>query len=308
MDFLKLLERIRIPALNAAMSVLTYLGDEIFLMALALIMYWCVSKRRGCYILVAGFFTTAAGQALKMMFRIPRPWVRDPDFTIVESAREGAGGYSFPSGHTQNITAILSATAFTSKRRSVKILAVIGICTVAFSRMYLGVHTPLDVCVGMVISLAITLVLFPFFRDDETFRARIPYVLIAACLAGGAFIAFTSAFPFPADTDAEKISEALRNGCKLFGALIGFTVAYFIDAKYIRFETSASPIAQVLKASLGFVAVVALKGLIKLLFIRVMGDLMFADALRYALVTLFAGAVWPLTFKYFARIGNASDK
>ena len=50
--------------------------------------------------MTVGFFGTLVNQFLKLVCRVPRPWVRDPNFTIVEAARADATGYSFPSGHT----------------------------------------------------------------------------------------------------------------------------------------------------------------------------------------------------------------
>ncbi|MBQ8910869.1 MAG: hypothetical protein IJY91_07510 [Oscillospiraceae bacterium] len=47
MDFLRMLENIRIPVLNEFMLAITYLGDEIAFLVVALIMFWCVDKRKG---------------------------------------------------------------------------------------------------------------------------------------------------------------------------------------------------------------------------------------------------------------------
>ena len=102
MEFLRFLEGLRTPFMDTLMSLITQLGDELFFMVFAITMFWCIDKRRGYYLLSVGFVGTVVNQFLKLVFRIPRPWVLDPNFTIVESAREAATGYSFPSGHTQN--------------------------------------------------------------------------------------------------------------------------------------------------------------------------------------------------------------
>ena len=107
MSFLYWLESIRCPFLDAVMQAFTCFGEELAFLLLALTIFWCVSKEEGYYLLFVGFFGTVLNQFLKLLCRIPRPWVRDPDFTIVESARSGAGGYSFPSGHTQNAVGTL---------------------------------------------------------------------------------------------------------------------------------------------------------------------------------------------------------
>ena len=135
MSFLYLLEAARIPGLNEFMLAITYLGDEIAFLVIALILMWCVDKRTGYYVLSVGFLGTIANQFMKLWFRIPRPWVLDPEFTILEQAREGASGYSFPSGHTQSSVGTFGAIAYITKNRILRILCFIVVILVPFSRM-----------------------------------------------------------------------------------------------------------------------------------------------------------------------------
>ena len=111
MEFLKLLEGLRTPVLDHVMSVITQLGGETIFMLAAMVAYWCYDKAFGYYMMSVGFTGTALNQFLKLVCRIPRPWVRDGGFTIVESARAEATGYSFPSGHTQNAVTIFGTAA-----------------------------------------------------------------------------------------------------------------------------------------------------------------------------------------------------
>ena len=94
MDFLRLLAAGRCGALDTFFSGLTYFGSEIAFMAAALLIFWCVDKRQGYYVFLVGALGTVCNQFLKLAFRIPRPWVLDPDFQIVEAARADATGYS----------------------------------------------------------------------------------------------------------------------------------------------------------------------------------------------------------------------
>lgn len=87
MKVLYALESIRTPWLDTVMAAITHLGEETVFMVAALFVFWCVSKRHGYYLLAIGFAGTVLNQFLKLLFRIPRPWVLDSDFTIVESAR-----------------------------------------------------------------------------------------------------------------------------------------------------------------------------------------------------------------------------
>ena len=149
----------------SVMQAFTCFGEELAFLLLALTIFWCVSKEEGYYLLFVGFFGTALNQFLKLLCRIPRPWVRDPDFTIVESARSGAGGYSFPSGHTQNAVGTLGGIARWHKNRALRIVCIVLAALTAFSRMYLGVHTPLDVSVAAATAVVLIFVIYPIVRS-----------------------------------------------------------------------------------------------------------------------------------------------
>jgi len=116
MQLLYALAKLRTPFLDTVLGALTNCGGEIVFMAVAIIVFWCVSKSCGYYMLTVGFVGTIVNQFLKLVFRIPRPWVKDPNFQIVESARAEATGYSFPSGHTQNVFASFGCLGRWTKR------------------------------------------------------------------------------------------------------------------------------------------------------------------------------------------------
>ena len=116
MPFLYFLRDIANPVLDFIFAIVTYLGDETAFLVVAIFVFWCVNKREGYYVLIVGLVGTVANQFMKLLFRVPRPWVLDPNFQIVEDAREAAGGYSFPSGHTQNVTGTFGSIAFFNKK------------------------------------------------------------------------------------------------------------------------------------------------------------------------------------------------
>ncbi|MBQ2716420.1 MAG: phosphatase PAP2 family protein, partial [Clostridia bacterium] len=149
MSFLYFLEEIRNPVLDFLFSIVTLFGEETVFMAVGMIVFWCVNKQKGYYLLSVGFVGTVINQFLKITFRVPRPWVKDPNFTIVESAREAASGYSFPSGHTQTSVGLFGGLALKFKSRAIKIASIALCVLVPLSRMYLGVHTPADVGVSI---------------------------------------------------------------------------------------------------------------------------------------------------------------
>ena len=205
MSFLYLLEKIRLPGLNELMLAVTTLGEETAFLVIALIVFWCVDKRKGYYIMSVGFLGTMANQFLKLLCRVPRPWVLDPEFTILEQAREAAAGYSFPSGHSQTAVGTFGCIAATAKKRWMKILCVVIMVLVPFSRMYVGVHTPSDVLVGSGMALALVWLLKPVvFREN----GKSMKLLIAAMIAlSVAFLLFVELYPFPADMDAHNLES-----------------------------------------------------------------------------------------------------
>ncbi len=308
MSLLYTLEGIRTPFLDALFGALTYLGDEMVYMALAVVVYWCFSKGLGYYILTSGFVGTLANQFLKITCRIPRPWVLDPEFRIVESAREAATGYSFPSGHTQNAFASFGSLAAWTRKGWLRALSIVAIVLVAFSRMYLGVHTPLDVGVACAMGLVLTLALYPLFRGIEE-RPRRMYALlggmIALCVA---YLLYVELWPFPADVDAENLASARENGYKLLGAACGMLLSFWLDRKYIRFDVRAPLAGQILKCVLGLAIVLAIRAGLKAPLAALLGGAGAADAARYFLVVLFAAGIWPMTFRLFASLGSSGRR
>jgi membrane-associated phospholipid phosphatase len=115
MDLLYALESIRCPFLDTVMQIITRLGEETFFLVIAIVIFWCVDKFEGYYLMGIGLLGTVVNQFLKILCRIPRPWVIDPEFTIVGNAKEAATGYSFPSGHTQSAVSVFGGN--TSKER-----------------------------------------------------------------------------------------------------------------------------------------------------------------------------------------------
>ena len=160
-----------------------------------MVVFWCVEKYQGYYLLCTGFIGTVINQFLKMLFRIPRPWVLDPKFTIVESAREAATGYSFPSGHTQTSVGLFGGLARWNRPLVLRIVMIALCVLIPLSRLYLGVHTPLDVSVSIGIALLLIFVLAPIFRRAEH-SPRLMYSVMAvmtAIVLGYLFFVFCSA-------------------------------------------------------------------------------------------------------------------
>lgn len=301
MELLYWFETIRTPALDTAMSLVTRLGEETFFMVAALFVFWCVDKRRGYYLLAVGFTGTLINQWLKIVCRVPRPWVRDPHFTIVESARDGAAGYSFPSGHTQSAVGVFGGVARFTRRWWLRCVCLVLLVLVSVSRMYLGVHTPADVGVSFAVTAALVLLLYPLIESTLWFPGRM-YVILGVLLGvSGAFVAFVELFPFPADVDAANLAGAVKNAWSMAGAVGGMLLAGLFDNRLLQFPNRAPWWGQLVKLLGGLVLVVLVKSLLKAPLLALCGGHQAAHALRYFLMVLTAGALWPMTFRFFER-------
>lgn len=307
MQILYWLEGIRMPILNEIMLAITTLGEETAFLALALVFFWCVDKRKGYFLMSVGFIGTMVNQFLKLWFRIPRPWVLDPNFTILEQAREAASGYSFPSGHTQMAVGTFGAIAAGSKMRLVKVSCITLAILVAFSRMYIGVHTPKDVLVSAIIAVALILLLKKVTLSDHVLGMK---VLLAGMIAMSVgLLLFVQMYPFPADIDGHNLSSGVKNAYTMIGSLTGVAVVYVGEKKFIRFTEKAVWWAQILKALLGLGLVLAVKEGLRTPLEAIFAGHMASRAVRYFLIVVVAGMIWPMTFRWFSKLGrNVEEK
>ena len=304
MEFLYWLESIRNPVLDTLMLIFTEFGNELLFIVAGLLMFWCVDKKQGYFVLLTGFFGVYINQFLKIACRIPRPWVLDPNFTIVEAAREAASGYSFPSGHTQTAVGCYGALAVCRKEKWVKIVGIVMCLLIPFTRMYLGVHTPWDVGVSIVIALTLICILWPLFCEFGHRRSLMYPLMGVLSVFAVAFLLFVTLYNFPSDIDAANFESAVKNAYKFLGCTLGMWVIYEADARFIKFDTkTAKWWAQIIKLAVGFGLLLVVMEGSKPLFNLIFKGNYIAYAIRYFCTVLFAGAVWPLTFKWFAKIG-----
>lgn len=302
MEFLYLLEKLRVPGLNELMLGITTLGEETAFLALALIFFWCIDKKRGYLLMAVGFTGTILNQFLKLACRVPRPWVLDPDFTILEQAREAASGYSFPSGHTQFAVGTFGSICATEKNKWIRGICIALMVLVPFSRMYVGVHTPADVLVGAGMALFLVwLMNKPVMASSEKTMKLLIGGMIALALA---FLAYVELWQFPADIDSHNLESGMKNAYTMLGCLVGVAIVYVVDSKYLKFDTKAIWWAQLIKAGLGLVVVLAVKSGLKAPLDALFAGHMAARGVRYFLVVLTAGVLWPMTFRWFRKMSE----
>lgn len=303
MKFLEFLEQIRTPFGDVFFSLATRFGEESIFIVIGLVILWCVNKWHGYYLFAVGAASLVSNQFLKMVFRVPRPWVRNPEFSVVGDLREVDSGYSFPSGHTQISSGIYGGIARISRNKAVRISCVILCVLVAFSRMYLGMHTPWDVLTSLGISFILIFGIYPFAKKakEKPVCLDVIYGLITAgCIA---HILFVTYYQFPLDIDTANHQSALQNGYKFLGALLGIWLSYRVDIKYLRYETSAVWWGQIVKFVIGIMIVLFLKESLKQPLSALFHGRFVAGAVRYFAMVAFAGCIWPITFRIYPQ-GN----
>lgn len=314
MEILYFFEKLRNPFFDFLFYLVTALGAEVFFIALAITVYWCVNKRFGYYLMSVCFFGAVINQILKLVCRVPRPWIIDPDFSIVELARSGAPGYSFPSGHTQNAVSIAGCFAVSAKelaktktvRRILYVLCALLALLVAISRMYLGVHTSWDVLMSAALAVTLVAVFYWIFKIVDK-KPSVMYIIIAAMVTISAYyLVFSYTVNGFELHEIENVISSRRHAWYMMGGVTGIAVAYPIERRFVRFETKATIVGNILKIVPGVAVVFGLKMLEEPMLLLFGGN-QIAHGVRYFLIVVFAVCVWPAAFRYISNIGKKEE-
>ena len=155
-DYLLWLQNLRGSFIDSfLLNATDFIASPVMYVFIAII-YWCLNKNAATFLAMNLSFGSMINQTLKNIFCIYRPSVRDTRIMPFEVAKEGATGYSFPSGHTQIASSeFLSIAIWQKNRKWVIAICIFLTALIMFTRNYLGVHTPQDVIVSLIISCAV---------------------------------------------------------------------------------------------------------------------------------------------------------
>jgi len=297
MELLRTLETLRTPFLDTTFGLITRLGEETILIVVFCIIYWCINKKMGYVIGITFFLSSLVVQGMKIVFRVPRPWVYDPTFLPVGGALPEATGYAFPSGHTQNAAALLGGLGIQLKSWAIRIALFSLAALVAFSRMYLGVHYLSDVLVSLAVTFIIVFFAVRVITEEVVSVKR--ELIIALAIAATALIVIIIATALYHGSDIE--TRQLRDSTRAAGAAIGFAIGMFVERVYIKFSVKAKNIGiHALKFVLGVAGTLAIQE-----GVRLIGTGLIIDAIRYFLMVVWITIFFPLIIKRFFQSESA---
>ena len=276
------------PFLDSVANLASAVGEQTFVIAVMLYILWNVDKNKGFSICSSLLFSVAVMGTLKAIVRAPRP------FQVLESI-EGkrlatATGYSFPSGHTTTAASFYSALAFAFKKRKLSIFCAIMILLVGLSRLYLGVHWPIDVFGGLVLGISISLLAYEKFsllyEDKKKLYSFSLFVGILTFVVSAVMATLLNLNR----VDPVAFTDLMKTLALAGGGYLGFA----LEMKKIKYRIEGTLAKKLLRFFLGMVGVLIIMSL-KALIPETMYYL--GSFCRYAFLGFWATGLYPLIGK-----------
>ncbi len=152
------------PALDYFFKNITFLGDGIFIIATAVVLFFAKQKKHSILILISYGFSGLIVQILKHSFPAERPRLFFEnhhihyDYFLNNITLHTIN--SFPSGHTASVFALAASLTFLTRKWHQQIVYLVAAILVGYSRIYLGQHFPLDVTAGAAIGVCAAMVCY----------------------------------------------------------------------------------------------------------------------------------------------------
>lgn len=152
---------------RALFVFITYLGSEYAYIILFTLYYWLIDPITGRQLGLVTSFGFVFNAILKDWFDSPRPFEFNPDIASSVAQASAEGSSSFPSGHSQGSATFWLFIAGYYRRLWLWIFSLTIVFLVALSRIYLGVHFPVDVVAGVLIGIALAVVGLRWFVSHK---------------------------------------------------------------------------------------------------------------------------------------------
>ena len=232
------------------MAKMTYFGELPTAIIIMGLIYWCISKADGTYILMGWSGNRIVNGFLKITACAYRPWIRDSRIVPYGNTMSTATGYSFPSGHTMNASAVFGSALFRKKwPAALRCTMVIVMLLVGFSRNFVGVHTPQDVIVGLASGILMMGLVSKLMIWIENNPDKDWIILCVGLVLSVVLCIYASVKDYPRDLDAQ--GKVLVDGAKMaldsfkgVGYCTGFLFGWILERRFVRFSTDDIPMIQ----------------------------------------------------------------
>lgn len=256
LDVIKWIQSFHNPTLDAVMVWFTNVGGEDFYLLFGPIFFWCVGIGLGvrlCMILLGSFYLN---DVLKEAFATQRPMLVHPDQVRMPAdaaitAQDGMGGWqgAFPSGHAQHTLVFWAFVGLWLRRPAAWAAALAMIALVSLSRIYLGVHWPIDILGGWLLGAAFiaAVILVPPLVERLAPRQREWLLIGAGALSIVLFLLDGSIFR-----------------AKMLGFLSGALLSLVVQQRYLPFKVGGPLWTQLIKIAIGLLGLFLLRSGLKL--------------------------------------------
>ncbi|AMD17198.1 hypothetical protein TL18_03665 [Methanobrevibacter sp. YE315] len=282
----------------------SYYGETISVIVLMALFYWCLDKKLGEYLFIAFCGSNIVTSFLKNIACIYRPWILDSRIHPVNDAMPSATGYSFPSGHSSNVTTLFGGIIIRGKySKALNIVFAVCMMLVLFSRLYLCVHSVLDV-LGAFIYTVIVLLIFSklFDRLDEKPNFDIIISVIGLILAAIVTIyILTKGYPMDYDSAGKLIVDPAILTLGAFyniGLISAILISWPIERRFIKFSDEGTTEIKMIRFLCGFVGI----GFIATVILPLIGSTTpLVNFLGMFILGLFVMLIYPAIIKFFQK-------
>ena len=239
------------------LAKMTFLGELNSALVIMALIYWCVSKELGSYLLMGWSGNRLVNGALKVTVCAYRPWIRDARILPYGNSISTATGYSFPSGHTMNGATVFGGGAMRKELPGIlRIVLGLILALIAFRRLFLGVHTPQDVLVGAGAGLLVMWLTLKLMRWVDSHPEKDRLVVCIGTMLGLAVALYAAFKSYPADYDAE--GKLIVDGAKMandtfkgVGYCVAFLIGWRLEHRYVGFSTEVPTVQKLARAGIG---------------------------------------------------------
>ena len=285
-----------------------------YLIMIPVFVYWVVSKRKGLYTLVSYYLCCGFNAIVKLTVCAYRPWIRDARVHPAGDAITTATGYSFPSGHTVTAGPIYGGMAVVSWswKKFVSVILGIFLLLTAFSRNYLGVHTPQDVFVGICESVFWLIIVAKIFTYLDEHPEKENLLLLICFIVGWLGIAYITFKPYPMDYVDGKLlvdpQKMMNDGYGDICLLIAFPFARYIEKRWIGFQAPGLKGAGLAAGIAGLIPLFLMIKFMRPALDGVLGT-HWGHFANTFIIVLYCIALWPLVIKAVSKTeAKAEDK